>query len=90
MKIDDAIRALAAEIHDEDKWMLDSVERALAERRSGIQPEAVDPTEGECSRCRFFINLNCRRFPPGIGRDGWPSPLPEDWCGEYEAKEGAA
>lgn len=45
--------------------------------------------EKKCKDCKYYKNLDCRRFPPSIGYGrgtGFPSVAKEEWCGEFKPK----
>ena len=42
----------------------------------------------ECGGCRFYLNGECRRFPP---LNGFPTVRSDSWCGEWkEVKQDAS
>jgi hypothetical protein len=36
-----------------------------------------------CTKCRYFVQNTCRRYPPSGRPSAWPIVQKEDWCGEY-------
>lgn len=67
----------------------------MSRKQGQIFPVISLPTVEEkpqCDKCKFFDELICRRFPPGVSTPGgwlWPSPKPHEWCGEFVKKIGS-
>lgn len=53
----------------------------------------LDRDDQCCMNCYYWLEGNCRRYPPKIPRDNknlitpnlgkWPIIGPEEWCGEW-------
>lgn len=40
-----------------------------------------------CKKCKFFVDQECRRFPPIDNHSSFPIVNEDEWCGEYSQND---